>query len=300
MLNRAAFIVGVATSVFFATPVFAVVAIPGTFGFEQPFSGQAGDKCSLATSAFGLARTCSSVSIKTTYGTPQISGGNPEELGGPTSLTAADGGENEAAFASAAADFGTLEADGSAQYGPLDDTNGGHGFAFASFIDEMTVLGTQPETVTFTSIVEGGFLGDAVGDSQVRVIDVSDGHEMDLFAEVNQFDPIEAQAKYVTLDPGQTYVIFDELTAAATADSANGAHTDSDKEAADLSDTGILYIDAPAGTLSFLSGHDYSTPSASSVPEPSTWAMTILGFFGLGAMLLRRREAAVALAKPLN
>lgn len=32
------------------------------------------------------------------------------------------------------------------------------------------------------------------------------------------------------------------------------------------------------------------TPPASGVPEPGTWAMMILGFFGLGSMLRRRRE----------
>jgi hypothetical protein len=36
-----------------------------------------------------------------------------------------------------------------------------------------------------------------------------------------------------------------------------------------------------------------SDPSLLGVPEPTTWAMTIVGFFGLGSML-RRRKAVVA------
>jgi hypothetical protein len=32
---------------------------------------------------------------------------------------------------------------------------------------------------------------------------------------------------------------------------------------------------------------------ASAVPEPSTWAMMILGFFGVGYMAYRRKNSAV-------
>jgi PEP-CTERM motif len=297
MINRisgAAFVIGVAVSLFSATPVLAVTATPGSFGSPLDFDALPGDQCALAVTDVGAAKTCSSVSIKTTFGTPSFTGGNPEESGGPTALTASDGGQNESAAASAAADFGALHAYGQAQYGPLDESNGGHGYGFASFIDELTVLGTQGETVTFTSIVEGSFLNDGYGESQVRVIDLLDGGELgelDMNAFVYQFDPTVIKSEYVTLEPGHTYVIFDEITAAGTADSSSD-HTDSLDEAADLTGTGLLYIDAPAGTLSFLSGHDYSTPSIGGVPEPSTWAMMLLGFAGMGFMGYRTSRRA--------
>jgi hypothetical protein len=35
---------------------------------------------------------------------------------------------------------------------------------------------------------------------------------------------------------------------------------------------------------------------ASAVPEPSTWAMMILGFVGIGAMTYRRRKSAMLAA----
>jgi hypothetical protein len=38
------------------------------------------------------------------------------------------------------------------------------------------------------------------------------------------------------------------------------------------------------------------TLEVSSVPEPSTWAMMILGFAGIGFMTYRRRKSALALA----
>ena len=34
--------------------------------------------------------------------------------------------------------------------------------------------------------------------------------------------------------------------------------------------------------------------SLTTVPEPATWAMMIMGFFGLGAVLRRRRVAVAA------
>jgi hypothetical protein len=45
---------------------------------------------------------------------------------------------------------------------------------------------------------------------------------------------------------------------------------------------------APSGLL--------VTTSASAAPEPSTWAMMILGFAGIGAMTYRRRKSAVLAA----
>jgi hypothetical protein len=46
---------------------------------------------------------------------------------------------------------------------------------------------------------------------------------------------------------------------------------------ADMSNTGQLFIDAPSGSFTTLSGHDYSTDAGvSSAPEPSTWAMLLI------------------------
>jgi hypothetical protein len=59
---------------------------------------------------------------------------------------------------------------------------------------------------------------------------------------------------------------------------------------ADMSSTGQLFIDAPPGSFTTLSGHDYSTGAGvSGVPEPSTWALMLIGFAGLGFAGYRRR-----------
>ena len=52
-----------------------------------------------------------------------------------------------------------------------------------------------------------------------------------------------------------------------------------------------------AGGLVGVSGHDYSLPTAldvGGVPEPATWALMLLGFGGLGALLRHRRATATA------
>jgi hypothetical protein len=53
----------------------------------------------------------------------------------------------------------------------------------------------------------------------------------------------------------------------------------------------LIEYETPTNTGSSLNGHWVTTEVASGVPEPSTWAMMILGFCGLGFMAYRRRDA---------
>ena len=68
-------------------------------------------------------------------------------------------------------------------------------------------------------------------------------------------------------------------------------------------DTGTFVINLPAGftanitgvTFSFGTSPDNFIPGLpGSVPEPATWAMMLLGVFGVGGLLRRRREALAA------
>ena len=45
----------------------------------------------------------------------------------------------------------------------------------------------------------------------------------------------------------------------------------------------------------FSDNTEYVTATISAVPEPSTWAMMILGFAGVGYLAYRRRDQAIAL-----
>ena len=61
---------------------------------------------------------------------------------------------------------------------------------------------------------------------------------------------------------------------------------------ADLAHTGTLHIDVltPGGSLTYLSGSNYAS-IANGVPEASTWAMSLLGFAGVGFVAYRRKSA---------
>ena len=52
----------------------------------------------------------------------------------------------------------------------------------------------------------------------------------------------------------------------------------------------ILFFSPPGYTLDISAG--IGNLGVSAVPEPSTWAMMILGFVGIGAMTYRRRKSA--------
>jgi hypothetical protein len=56
---------------------------------------------------------------------------------------------------------------------------------------------------------------------------------------------------------------------------------------------GIVDLDSQ-GTPTTLAGDVHVGPKGLSAPEPSTWAMMLLGFGGLGAMLRRRARRALA------
>jgi PEP-CTERM motif len=52
-----------------------------------------------------------------------------------------------------------------------------------------------------------------------------------------------------------------------------------------------------ANLFSIVPGDDFGNAPAAGVPEPSTWAMLLLGFAGLGALAYRRNEAAAGQPK---
>ena len=63
-----------------------------------------------------------------------------------------------------------------------------------------------------------------------------------------------------------------------------------------VSANGIQSVDTSGGNLTFDVFRDtFFTASGGAVPEPASWAMMLVGFGGLGAVL-RRRRATVALA----
>ena len=97
---------------------------------------------------------------------------------------------------------------------------------------------------------------------------------------------------------GQVVSIGGSLNIVAGA-SASPGHFASGSGIIDASDTGFFYADPVTSGLELVSasGHDYETPGVGtpSVPEPSTWAMMLLGFAGLGYVSYRKaRETRAA------
>ena len=234
---------------------------------------------------------CANVQLRSTDGTPMVTAPLPDVNKGPVSASGGVGGTGTGAFASASGDIGEVHLKGSAFFPITQNPVQAEGFAFASFTDGL--MEAKDATVTFTESADGSFVGGdagfASGGLELRVEDFTTGgpllidRSFDLLGLLGAGHTI---TENVFLQAGHTYVLFAAFEALA-----GGAVNFSDvavQAKADMSNTGQLFIDAPAGSFTTISGHDYSTDAGvgggvvSGVPEPSTWAMLLIGFAGPG------------------
>jgi hypothetical protein len=142
---------------------------------------------------------------------------------------------------------------------------------------------TKTVNATFTESADGVF-ENARGGLELRVVDLTtDQLVVDAYYDIlgDSFPDHTITQPYVYLQAGHTYVVFAAFEALAGT-AVNFSDTAYESKA-DMSNTGQLFIDAPAGSFTTLSGHDYSTDAGvSTAPEPSTWAMLLIGFASLG------------------
>ena len=247
--------------------------------------------------SLGSAGTvCANVQVRSTDGTPMVSAPLPDVNKGAVSASGSVGGGDKGALAAASGDFGEVHLNGSAFFGVTRNPVQAEGWAFVSFTDELTEA--KDATVTFTESADGVFLN-ASGGLELRVEDFT----TDQFVIDTSFDllgdifPDHTISDSVFLQAGHTYVLFAAFEALAGT-AANFSDT-AFQSKADMSNTGQLFIDAPAGSFTTISGHDYSTDAGvgggvSGVPEPSTWAMLLIGFAGLGFAARYRMARACA------
>ena len=88
------------------------------------------------------------------------------------------------------------------------------------------------------------------------------------------------------LDPGETFYVWARLAVLRTAFGATDAsHTFN----VSISPEALADIEDLLPNLSMADGSNFSVRTDAAVPEPSTWAMMILGFGAAGALLRRRR-----------
>jgi hypothetical protein len=163
------------------------------------------------------------------------------------------------------------------------------------FVDGFTV-GSSPLNVHFVSSLSGSFSGGSTGTVNFSLEDETTNQfvfaDQGLFA--YRLSSSSSKTTDVTLSAGNTYLFNWSMEADVSAgvdqlDSFGASST------ADLAHTGTLHIDVltPGGSLTFFSGSNYSsTPGA--IPEASTWAMSVLGFAGIGFMAYRRKRAILA------
>lgn len=237
---------------------------------------------------------CANVQLRSTDGTPMVSAPLPDVSAGPVSALGSVGGSDKGASASASADFGEVHLDGSAFFGVTQNPVKAEGWAFASFTDAL--IETKSANATFTESADGVF-ENGRGGLELRVLDLTtDQLVIDTYYDIlGDSFPDHTITENVFLQAGDTYVVFAAFEALAGT-AANFSDTAYESKA-DMSNTGQLFIDAPPGSFTTLSGHDYSTDAGvSSAPEPSTWAMLLLGFAGLAFAGYRksRRNAPIA------
>ena len=215
---------------------------------------------------------------------------------GAISVSGGVGGVGTGALAAAAGDFGEVHLSGSSFYSATNQVETAVGDAYVSYTDELFV--TKSVTATFTASADGVF-SNASGSFVLRLDDLTIGGPQVIdfdagYAALYDSVPSRTYTQQVDLQAGHTYLLYNafEALASGTTNYANTAFQSS----ADMSNTGRLTIDAPVGSFTTLSGHDYSA-GVGGVPEPSTWAMLMIGFVGLGFVARCRAPRAVAWAR---
>ena len=168
------------------------------------------------------------------YVGPTLTGASPQSSGGPLSVTGVSGGTGDSASGAAAAGFGAVHLYAESQASMTTMANPivqAVSESYASFSDKFTA--SVSTYATFSSILEGSFVGNGYGQSQVRLFDLN-GSSADLlyptlsFFQVNQFQSSVTQSKQVSLNAGDTYFLYYSAQVSADSVYAHGQPTPND------------------------------------------------------------------------
>jgi hypothetical protein len=155
-----------------------------------------------------------------------------------------------------------------------------------------------------------GGLTNSPGNGSAFFLDLTGTHDDGVFAGVTQTLATSVGATYrLTFDLGSAiqWGIQDGITAAAGTSSKTFTSTNNGTSTNTWESETLNFTATSTSTLISLTGAsgrsyvgldnvDVEQTSVGSVPEPSTWAMMILGFAGIGAMAYRRRKSAMLTA----
>jgi PEP-CTERM motif len=240
-----------------------------------------------AVSEVGFSPDGQSLNVTATPALDQISNG-------PVNVGAGGGGSGIGALAAASGTFGSARmsvSSFSSWPAGFDTRSLASARADIGFVDGFTV-GAANISARFVSSISGFFTGGGTGAAAFDLFDQTSNtfavYDSELFTFIG--NPSSSNPIDVLLLAGHTYVF--DWTMEADASSGSDQFSRVAASSADLSHTGLLTIDVltPGEGLTFLSGADYRAgASVGGVPEPSTWAMMILGFAGLGFTAYRRK-----------
>ena len=222
--------------------------------------------------------------------------------GGPIAVgMVSAGGGGALASASGTADFGVIHAIATADTGSFVSRDPGT-TAIANislgFRDGFSVSGTGPVPLHISSPITGSFTGASGADAFLIFEDLT-ANLLLINQQIAFLWPLRNNTTFLsdlTVTPGHDYLFVWSIVLSAPAVADRFSLVTSSQ--ADVSHTGHLFfdVDTPSATLTSLSGHDYSSSISSAVPEPSTWAMMILGFVGIGFVAYRRNSKAALMA----
>ena len=240
----------------------------------------------------------------TVSGAPIQSGLTPVGLSGVVAGTGVFGGVDASGY------FGQAHISASAQdtnpHNAVDtsqvSTQGNVGFG-----DSFTV-GSANVEARVTVGADGSFAGAGAGQLKFNLFDITpyqSGTLAGLNLGLNPGSTNVSQTYDLTFLSGHTYEFYFEMEADAFA--AESFLYNEAEGLADMSHTGTLNIDVetPGQSLTFFSGHDYSTdavvtpptgpttpvgPGGSTVPEPSAVSLFFVGLAGL-VLIARRRSS---------
>lgn len=165
-------------------------------------------------------------------------------------------------------------------------------------------IGTEnPTTYTFTAASTGDliayFSGSSAGLDQ-RVGLLVNGVSTGVTGLDNQTTTVGQSLNFGRVTMGDTLTFFDAITGGPTWYSDRALNSDTANHVySTTAAAGQAFAGSPAGTFvgfeDLAASHadfDYNDNTfvfnVSAVPEPSTWAMMVIGFFGLGFMARRR------------
>ena len=226
-----------------------------------------------------------------------------EHSGGPVTVGAVGAGPGGISGAVAASGtFGEAHVFASASSGQFTVPTGVNGDqvnvsaqGIAGFIDGFSI--SAPLNVRITMTLDGTFTGQETAFGNTFPMPGGAGFTF-LFDDIttNQLLITGGGSQDISLQPGD-YTFLWALSARADAGADNFAVIPF--ETADASNTGRLFFDVltPGGSLTFLSGHDYSSSLAeSATPIPAALPLFASGLGALGLLGWRRKRKAQAAA----